>query len=72
METIHVETPSMAALSGAKGVGESGTIATYPCVFNALNDGIFHVGLKIELNTAPAFPEDIANALHSANPSAKF
>jgi carbon-monoxide dehydrogenase large subunit len=61
---IHVETPSPLTLNGAKGVGESGTIAAYPCVFNALNNALAQAGSKSELNIAPAFPEHITNALN--------
>ena len=63
MDLIHVETPSPITLNGAKGVGESGTIAAYPCVFNALNDALCRAGVKTQLNLAPAFPEDVVRAL---------
>ncbi|MGI0090075.1 MAG: xanthine dehydrogenase family protein molybdopterin-binding subunit, partial [Nitrososphaerales archaeon] len=38
IEILHIETLSPLTPNGAKGVGESGTIAAYPAVFNALND----------------------------------
>jgi len=58
VEVYHVETPSMITLNGARGVGESGTIAAYPAVFNALNDALSAIG-DSELNFAPATPEVI-------------
>jgi carbon-monoxide dehydrogenase large subunit len=64
MEILHIETPSPLTLNGAKGVGESGTIAAYPCIFNALNDALARAGSKSQLNIAPAFPEQILTALH--------
>lgn len=64
IETEHVETPSPLTLNGAKGVGESGTIAAYPAVMNAINDAIRNVA-KAELNIAPAYPEDILKAIRS-------
>jgi aerobic carbon-monoxide dehydrogenase large subunit len=65
LKILHVETPSPLTLNGAKGVGESGTIAAYPCVFNALNDALAHAGSKSQLNIAPAFPEQTLTALTS-------
>jgi aerobic carbon-monoxide dehydrogenase large subunit len=63
IELLHVETPSPVTLNGSKGVGESGTIAAYPCVFNALNDALARAGSDARLNIAPAFPEQILRAL---------
>ena len=65
IELIHVETPSPITLNGAKGVGESGTIAAYPCVFNALNNALAQAGSNSQLNLAPAFPEQIQKTLSS-------
>jgi len=53
IEVYHIETPSKITLNGARGVGESGTIAAYPAVFNALNDALSTIGGS-ELNFAPA------------------
>ncbi|MGI0078074.1 MAG: xanthine dehydrogenase family protein molybdopterin-binding subunit, partial [Nitrososphaerales archaeon] len=63
MEIFHLETPSTIALNGAKGVGESGTIAAYPAVINALNDAISQVVPGVELNSAPATPEVVLSVL---------
>lgn len=62
MVIAHVETPSTMTLNGAKGVGESGTIAAYPAIFNALNDALRATGSRNRINYAPAFPETIASA----------
>jgi len=58
-----VETPSTITLDGARGVGESGTIAAYPVVFNALEDAMAELG-KNGLRMAPASPERVLSALN--------
>ena len=62
VEVISVETPSILSLSGAKGVGESGTIGALPAVFNALNDALLAFS-KTRLDSAPATPNAIYTAL---------
>jgi aerobic carbon-monoxide dehydrogenase large subunit len=66
MNIIHVETPSPLTLNGAKGVGESGTIAAYPCIFNALNDALAQAGVTTELCVSPVSSEEIVNVLKTA------
>jgi carbon-monoxide dehydrogenase large subunit len=63
---IHVETPSPLTLNGAKGVGESGTIAAYPCIFNALNDALAQAGSSTDLCISPVSSEEIVNALKTS------
>jgi carbon-monoxide dehydrogenase large subunit len=63
IEIFHQETPSTITLNSAKGVGESGTIASYPAVINALNDALTQMGTGIEVNVAPATPDAIFSAL---------
>jgi carbon-monoxide dehydrogenase large subunit len=74
IEIFHQETPSTITLNSAKGVGESGTIASYPAVINALNDALAQVGTGIEVSVAPATPDAIFSALTAngvpARPSA--
>ncbi len=65
IEIIHVETPSPLTLNGAKGVGESGTIAAYPCIFNALNDALAQGSSATELCFSPISNEEIVNALRA-------
>jgi aerobic carbon-monoxide dehydrogenase large subunit len=64
VETAHFETPSTIALNGARGVGESGTTAAYPAVFNALNDALRQLPSAGEINIAPATPEVVYRAVH--------
>jgi carbon-monoxide dehydrogenase large subunit len=74
IEIFHQETPSTITLNSAKGVGESGTIASYPAVINALNDALAQIGTGIEVSVAPATPDAIFSALTAngvpARPSA--
>ncbi len=62
VEIHRIETPSTITLDGARGVGESGTIAAYPAIFNALDDALREVGAR-GLDYAPATPEQIRAAL---------
>jgi aerobic carbon-monoxide dehydrogenase large subunit len=59
IEIFHKVTPSTSSLDGAKGVGESGTIASYAAVMNALNDALSQVRKGVEVNIAPALPNRI-------------
>jgi len=63
VEVFHEVTPSTAALDGAKGVGESGTIAGYAAVMNAVNDALSQVRSGAQANVAPATPDSIFSAL---------
>lgn len=65
VEIYHVETPSKITLDGARGVGEAGTVAAYPAIFNALNDALVRAGGK-RLEIAPASPERVLDALAHA------
>ncbi len=59
----NVETPSPMSLNGAKGIGESGTIAAFGAVFNAINDALSQAGA--ELSFVPATSQRIFDALRS-------
>ncbi len=63
VDVFHVETPSEITLNGAKGVGESGTIAAYPAVFNALNDALSRLRKGPDINRAPATMESVIAVL---------
>jgi CO/xanthine dehydrogenase Mo-binding subunit len=63
IEVFHKTTPSTAALDGAKGVGESGTNASYAAVINALNDALSQAGIRTCVNVAPATPDTIFSIL---------
>ena len=60
-----VMTPSPFTPNGAKGVGESGTIAAHPTIFNAINNALAKIGVRDEINIAPATPEMILRAIRN-------
>ncbi|OEV26508.1 xanthine dehydrogenase [Streptomyces nanshensis] len=64
----HLETPCAFTETGAKGVGEGGTIGAPAAVINAVNDGLLHTG--VELNDTPITPETVADALAATVPDA--
>jgi aerobic carbon-monoxide dehydrogenase large subunit len=59
IEIFHKTTPSTFSLDGAKGVGESGTIAAYAAVMNALNDALSQFRKGAEVNICPALPDSV-------------
>jgi carbon-monoxide dehydrogenase large subunit len=59
VEVFYKTTPSKAALNGAKGVGESGTNASYGAIVNAVNDALSQIGKAKDVNIAPALPDII-------------
>ncbi|WP_248960856.1 xanthine dehydrogenase family protein molybdopterin-binding subunit [Sphaerisporangium perillae] len=61
----HLETPSALTESGAKGVGEGGTIGAPAAVLNAVNDALAPTG--VELNDTPITPETVQRALEQAS-----
>ena len=67
LEILHLETPSDATVTGAKGVGEGGTIGAPAAVLNAVNDALAHLG--VELNEMPATPERVRAAIRRAQPA---
>jgi carbon-monoxide dehydrogenase large subunit len=46
VESHFIETPSPHNPLGAKGIGETGTIASTPAVVNAVLDALAHLGVK--------------------------
>jgi len=53
-ELTHSETPTPHNELGAKGIGESGTIGSTPCVVNAVVDALSHLGVHhIDMPTTP-------------------
>lgn len=67
IKVVSVETPSNITLSGAKGIGESGTIAAYPAVINALNDALSQMSEKIVFNIAPATPNAVISVVEGSS-----
>ena len=60
-ETERTQTPSPRNPLGAKGVGESGAIGSTPAVWNAVVDGLSHLGVKnIDM---PATPQRVWQAI---------
>ena len=64
IEILHLETISDATVSGAKGVGEGGTIGAPAAVLNAVNDALAHLGVAI--NEMPATPERVRALVRAA------
>ncbi|MEV2211437.1 xanthine dehydrogenase family protein molybdopterin-binding subunit [Streptomyces sp. NPDC050997] len=63
----HLETPSAFTETGAKGVGEGGTIGAPAAVLNAVNDALRATG--VELDHTPVTPETVHRALNLELPS---
>jgi carbon-monoxide dehydrogenase large subunit len=63
MSTDHTVTPASHNPNGAKGMGESGTIAAPPAVLNAIDDAIRP--FDPDFITPPATPEKIWSAINS-------
>jgi carbon-monoxide dehydrogenase large subunit len=60
----HTVTPSPVNPMGVKGVGEAGTIASTPCIVNAVCDALSPFGVRhIEM---PLKPERVWNAIRTA------
>ncbi len=64
IEIHHLETPTDATITGAKGVGEGGTIGAPAAVLNAISDALSH--LDIHANVLPATPDRIRALIRSA------
>ena len=57
LEIGHLYTPTDATITGAKGLGEGGTIGAPAAILNAISDAISH--LNLEVNELPATPDRI-------------
>lgn len=67
IEVIHLETPSAVTLTGAKGVGESGTIGARAAIANAVADALGPEAR--ELNRLPISFERVLRFLQGKQPS---
>jgi aerobic carbon-monoxide dehydrogenase large subunit len=65
IEIKLIGTPTRAVLDGAKGIGESGTIAGYAAVVNAVNDALSQITESKDVNSAPVTQEKIYRAIQS-------
>lgn len=59
----HLETPSASSGTGAKGMGEGGTIGAPAAVLNAVNDALRDTGVEVE--SLPIRPETVLAALEA-------
>jgi aerobic carbon-monoxide dehydrogenase large subunit len=64
IEIHHLETVTDASITGAKGLGEGGTIGAPAAVLNAINDAL--APLEVEIDAMPATPLRIHAALQAA------
>ena len=62
-ELHHIETPTDASITGAKGLGEGGAIGAPAAVLNAVNDALSPFGVSID--EIPATPQRIRAALRA-------
>jgi carbon-monoxide dehydrogenase large subunit len=64
IEILHLETPSEHSETGAKGMGEGGTMGAPACVATAVADAVAHLG--IEIDRLPIRPDNLLAALKGA------
>jgi len=64
IELHHMETPSTASITKAKGLGEGGGIGAPAAVINAINDALSSFGVSID--EMPATPQRIRAALRAS------
>ncbi len=63
LELFHIETPTDASITGAKGLGEGGAIGAPAAVLNAVNDALSPFGISID--EVPATPQRIRAAIRA-------
>jgi carbon-monoxide dehydrogenase large subunit len=68
IELHHLETPSTASITRAKGLGEGGSIGAPAAVINAINDALSPFGVQID--EMPATPQRIRAALRAREQAA--
>ncbi len=71
IEVVHLETPSAFSETGAKGMGEGGTIGAPAAVLNAVNDALRDSGPGAGIDHIPVRPWDIHAALFAPEPLAE-
>jgi carbon-monoxide dehydrogenase large subunit len=65
----HLETPCDQTETGAKGMGEGGTIGAPAAVLSALNDALYDYGADIDF--IPVRPGDLIRVLESASATSR-
>jgi carbon-monoxide dehydrogenase large subunit len=66
VEIVHLETPSRFSETGAKGMGEGGTIGAPAAVLNAVNDALSGTGVRFD--HIPVLPHEVSAALCKTAP----
>jgi aerobic carbon-monoxide dehydrogenase large subunit len=61
IDIVHLQTPSRFSETGAKGMGEGGTIGAPAAVLGAINDALGSLGICFE--HIPVLPQDLSAAL---------
>jgi carbon-monoxide dehydrogenase large subunit len=64
IELHHIESPAASSITGAKGLGEGGTIGAPAAILNAVNDALEPFGVSID--EIPATPQRIRAALRES------
>jgi len=64
IDIVHLQTPSRFSETGAKGMGEGGTIGAPAAVLGAINDAFADIGVSFD--HIPVLPQDISAALSRA------
>jgi carbon-monoxide dehydrogenase large subunit len=64
VDIVHLETPSRFSETGAKGMGEGGTIGAPAAVLNAVNDALS--GTAVRFDHIPVLPHEVSAALNGA------
>jgi carbon-monoxide dehydrogenase large subunit len=63
IDIVHLQTPSRFSETGAKGMGEGGTIGAPAAVLGAINDALSQAGVSFD--HIPVLPQDLSAALSS-------
>jgi carbon-monoxide dehydrogenase large subunit len=61
IEILHLETPSQYSETGAKGMGEGGTMGAPACIAGAVADAVAH--LDVEIDSIPITPERLLRSI---------
>ena len=64
IDVVHLQTPSRFSETGAKGMGEGGTIGAPAAVLGAINDAV--AKLAVSFDHIPVLPQDLSAALGGA------
>ena len=64
VDIVHLQTPSKFSETGAKGMGEGGTIGAPAAVLGAINDAMS--GTDVRFDHIPVLPQDVSAALNEA------